>query len=316
MRRFLAGWLVLGLFVAFSFGCGGGREEAETGNGEPAAESPPAQAATIPGLGNLAGPITFVGVVPCADCPGIQVTLTLRPDGLFFRRDTYLEAEGGGDVTVLDRGTWSVRENVLVLSGEGGAPRHYAIQDAATLRMLDAAGEEIDSSLPYNMLRIPRADPFEDAFRLEGMFRYMADAGLFTDCNTGRQWPVAMESANAELERAYLQAPHEPGEPVLVRVVGRFLLRPPMEGPEDVEMLVVDEVLEVNPDGTCDPADMGQVAPRGPHRPTRRVSRPVPKLAEPPAILRDAGQEELEPEHPLRRMQKAPVPSDSTATPG
>jgi copper homeostasis protein (lipoprotein) len=252
MRRFPAGWLVMVVLVGFSFGCGGGKGDAETGDGEPVAEGPPAAAVTIAELGKLEGPVTFVGVVPCADCPGIQVTLTLRPDGLFFRRDTYLEAEGGTDVTVLDRGTWTSGENVLVLTGERNAPRHYAIQDAATLRMLDATGQEIDSSLPYNMLRIPRADPFEDAFRLEGMYRYMADAGLFTDCSTGREWPVAMESANADLERAYLQARHEPGEPVWVRVVGRFLLRPPMEGPENVEMLVVDEVVEVDPEGICD----------------------------------------------------------------
>ena len=41
---------------------------------------------------------------------------------------------------------------------------------------------------------------------LQGMYRYMADAGLFLDCATREQWPVAMEADNAALERAYAKA--------------------------------------------------------------------------------------------------------------
>jgi len=140
---------------------------------------------------------------------------------------------------------------VLVLHGEGEVDRRYAIRSPGELRMLDAEGKEIPSSLPYELKRIARADPFEDSFQLEGMYSYMADAGRFTDCLTGHSWPVAMESANAELERAYMDARTKPGQPVLIRVVGRFLPYPRMEGPGTEEMVVVDEVVDVDPDGSC-----------------------------------------------------------------
>ena len=51
---------------------------------------------------------------------------------------------------------------------------------------------------------------------LQGMYRYMADAGLFLDCATREQWPVAMEADNAALERAYAKAEVAAGSPLLV----------------------------------------------------------------------------------------------------
>jgi copper homeostasis protein (lipoprotein) len=68
------------------------------------------------------------------------------------------------------------------------------------------------------------------ARRLRGMFTYMADAGRFQDCASGRSYPVAMEADNATLERAYSSARPEPGAPLLVTLVGRFEQRPRMEG--------------------------------------------------------------------------------------
>ena len=51
--------------------------------------SAPAQQATAWEL-----PATYTGVLPCADCAGIVHTLTLRPDGLYFLRQTYLGKPG------------------------------------------------------------------------------------------------------------------------------------------------------------------------------------------------------------------------------
>ncbi len=65
---------------------------------------------------------------------------------------------------------------------------------------------------------------------MRGMFRYMADAGIFTECSTGQRWPVAHEADNAALEREYARASKNPGGPVLVSVEGRVAMRPKMEG--------------------------------------------------------------------------------------
>ena len=42
---------------------------------------------------------------------------------------------------------------------------------------------------------------------MTGMFRYMADAALFTECLTEASFPVAQENDYLALERAYLAAP-------------------------------------------------------------------------------------------------------------
>jgi uncharacterized lipoprotein YbaY len=59
----------------------------------------PAQAAP---LGSL--PASFIGELPCADCPGIRYQVNLFPDRAFFSRMTYL---GRGDEGNLDDiGSW------------------------------------------------------------------------------------------------------------------------------------------------------------------------------------------------------------------
>lgn len=47
-------------------------------------------------------PATFFEVVPCADCPGVAQTLTLRTDGLYRLRRTYL-SKSEGSFTELGR---------------------------------------------------------------------------------------------------------------------------------------------------------------------------------------------------------------------
>jgi copper homeostasis protein (lipoprotein) len=85
------------------------------------------------------------------------------------------------------------------------------------------------------------------------MFRYMADAGIFTECSTGQQWPVAQEGDNARLEREYGKVRQEPGGPVQVSVEGRIAMRPKMEGAGLQPTLVPDRFIGAFPDGACGP---------------------------------------------------------------
>jgi len=91
-----------------------------------------------------------------------------------------------------------------------------------------------------------------ESVRLVGMYQYMADAGLFTDCISGKKVPVAMEADNAALERAYLGAREQPGEAVLVTVQGRLEQRPPMEGEGTREHLIVERFEQVWPTESCE----------------------------------------------------------------
>ncbi len=84
-----------------------------------------------------------------------------------------------------------------------------------------------------------------------GLYVHFADAGLFTDCADGRRRPVVMEADNVALERGYGEIKHEDGQPLLVRVQGRYEQRPTMEGEGTEEVLIVDEFKEITADTEC-----------------------------------------------------------------
>jgi len=86
---------------------------------------------------------------------------------------------------------------------------------------------------------------------LQGMYSYMADAGIFIDCATREQWPVAMEGDNATLEREYAKASPGPGTPLLITVEGRVEPRPRMEGEGQETALVVERFVRTWPNETC-----------------------------------------------------------------
>lgn len=107
----------------------------------------------------------------------------------------------------------------------------------------------------------PDRDARETAtgIELEGMFSYMADAARFRDCRDGRSLPVAMEGAYIELERAYLNSGIEAGSELFVRVTGRVLERPSMEGNRSEFNLIIDKLESVDPDGSCDPTEPAEL---------------------------------------------------------
>lgn len=87
--------------------------------------------------------------------------------------------------------------------------------------------------------------------RWRGDFVYFADAAVFTDCASGKRWPVAMTGDYLALERAYLQWRSAPQAPLLANIDGRLEVREPMEGPAR-EHMVVDRFVSVQPGYTCE----------------------------------------------------------------
>jgi copper homeostasis protein (lipoprotein) len=212
------------------------------------AAAPAAEAARI----QLATPATFAGEIPCADCPGQRLVLSLRPDGIFLLRRTYREAADGRDAHFVEIGLWSTSPNGtrLVLRGGTEAPRQLAIRDAGTLRLLDTGGREIRSALSYDLVRAERFDPIADTFRMRGTYVYFADSAGFTECTTGRRFPVAGPAA-LELERAYLAARGAPGEPLLVTLDGHLGSAPAMEGDGMEEAVIVERFDRAWPGERC-----------------------------------------------------------------
>jgi copper homeostasis protein (lipoprotein) len=213
----------------------------------PAAVPPPLPAA----LRQL--PASFGGDLPCADCDGVRYRLNLFPDGAFYLGMVHLGKSGGESLD--DIGRWMVSSNqkVLVLKGGREAAALFRIVDATTLRKLDLEGRDIQSTLDYAVTRTAGFERLEPKLVMRGMYRYMADAGIFTECSTGQRWPVAQEGDNARLEREYGTVRKEPGGPVLVSVEGRIAMRPKMEGPGLQPALVPVRFIGAFPERTCGP---------------------------------------------------------------
>jgi copper homeostasis protein (lipoprotein) len=64
---------------------------------------------------------------------------------------------------------------------------------------------------------------------LRGLYRYLADVALFTDCASGERPGVAERGDDAALQRACAQAVPSPGGEMLATVEGRVEPRPPEE---------------------------------------------------------------------------------------
>ncbi len=93
--------------------------------------------------------------------------------------------------------------------------------------------------------------PPSGTMSLQGMYSYMADAGVFVDCATQERWPVAHEGDNAALERAYGEAPIAPGSPLLVTVEGGLDSRPRVDGRGKETTLIVQRFVRTWPRETC-----------------------------------------------------------------
>jgi copper homeostasis protein (lipoprotein) len=212
------------------------------------APKPPSKSAQAAPLGALPG--SFIGELPCADCPGIRYHVNLFSDRVFFLRTTYVgRANGTSD----DIGSWvlSSDRGKIILKGGREAPVLFRIRDENTLRLLDVEGRDIESPLNYELHRTKNFELLEPRLAMRGMYRYFADAGHFTECLTRRRWPVAQEKDNAELESAYAKARLAPAEELLVNLDGQVAMRPKMEGKGSQPTLVVERFIGVWPGEKC-----------------------------------------------------------------
>jgi copper homeostasis protein (lipoprotein) len=147
-------------------------------SGLPEPQAPAAAVRMVP-------PVTYTGRLPCADCPGIQLTVTLFPDSTFRLRQVYQDRPE----VFHNLGRWSVEENGsrLVLRGGTVAPRFSQIVGADSLRMLDHFGRPTQSNLNHWLVRATQVDPVRDTMWLRSTYIYLADAGRFTECLSGKR---------------------------------------------------------------------------------------------------------------------------------
>jgi copper homeostasis protein (lipoprotein) len=112
---------------------------------------------TTPKISNL--PATFMGTLPCADCPGIIHQINLLSNHRFASRMIYQERNRGFG----EHGRWELARDgtMLILRTAKGRAEKFAVVDGNTLRQLDADGHEIPSGLNYDLKRSAEFAPLE-----------------------------------------------------------------------------------------------------------------------------------------------------------
>jgi uncharacterized lipoprotein NlpE involved in copper resistance len=85
----------------------------------------------------------YKGMLPCADCPGIETTIQLSEDFSYVLTRKYV---GRNVKPTEEKGTfrWNRTGNAIVLSG--GAPNQYLVGEN-TLTQLDADGKKIEGAI-------------------------------------------------------------------------------------------------------------------------------------------------------------------------
>lgn len=89
---------------------------------------------------------TYSGILPCADCEGIQTTLTLNQDETYQLEEVYL---GKDDSSFNSTGAvqWDETGTIITLVNDNGStPVKYALE-GDSLAKLDADGEPINGDI-------------------------------------------------------------------------------------------------------------------------------------------------------------------------
>ena len=154
-------------------------------------------------LPNMIFPASYEGVLPCADCAGIETRINLWEDGVYHMHETTLGTPEG-DQSFFSLGRWHadpIVKSKIYLHGSKEAPAVFTILQDGSLEKQTIYGKPIAS--PHSNRLAPIVfTPININTSMTGEFRYMADAALFTECHTQRTYPVAMESDYLALEKA------------------------------------------------------------------------------------------------------------------
>jgi copper homeostasis protein (lipoprotein) len=184
--------------------------------------------------------IPMTGWAEDATWAGPQTVLTL------FADHSYRLRTGGGDAPAHDIGRWAREaDGTLLLRGGREAPLRLRAAADGALRVIGSQGRPVE-----DLQRQARLDRIDGPMRLRGLYFYLADAASFQECLSGRRWPVLIEGAHLDLERAYL-AQGEGGRWVLATLQGRFVVHEPEPGLPPREVIVVERFERLWPGETC-----------------------------------------------------------------
>lgn len=185
---------------------------------------------------------SYRGLLPCADCAGIETALFLDASGTWVMNQHYQ----GKHAAFATYGEWARTADKLVLTQSNGE-KHYFLPKDDSLVMLDMKGNPIHSSLNYTLKAVSLELP-TTPMAMTGEYTYLADAAIFKDCASGKVYPV---DSNAALQQAYLAVRDENISPVLLQFEAHFIQQPAADSDKYQNVLVSDGEAQFSPGKSC-----------------------------------------------------------------
>jgi len=88
---------------------------------------------------------TYKGILPCADCEGVETEIILNPDNTFVKRTKYI-GKDSKYFEISGAFSWNDTGNTITLAGITNAPSQYFVGENS-LTQLDMQGEKITGTL-------------------------------------------------------------------------------------------------------------------------------------------------------------------------
>lgn len=194
-------------------------------------------------------PASYSGTLPCADCPGIDYRLNLFADKSYYLQMHYQDS--GENSTFYQLGQWQQNSDQLRLLSDDPQQTAFQIEKDGNIRLMDQEYVLINSPLNYELQRDNDFYAVYPNMQFHGMYNYMADSGVFTECLTGQRWVVAQEADNAALELLYLEYIEAPNQPILIEATGYLESRANSDTGILQPTLIVTKADDIWPGETC-----------------------------------------------------------------
>lgn len=192
-------------------------------------------------------PASFSGQLSCADCPGIEMQLNLFADNSFYLKHHYQDRKPGEFYAL---GRWRQQRGSLQLLSNDEVPQ-FLVSSAEELQLLDQQGRLIKSDQNHTLTRDAAFTMIHPRGQFNGMYRYVAESGLFTECQTGQTWPVAKREDNQRLEQLYQHYAQRPNQALYTEITGKLTTIPNSDTGKPVQTLVVEESFHIWPAESC-----------------------------------------------------------------
>jgi len=93
---------------------------------------------------------TYAGIIPCADCEGISVSITLNPDETYMVSYMYLGKDDSFPISFSGKFSWNEAGNTIKLDIKDFPPYYFVGENR--LIQLDMDGNEIVGELADNYI--------------------------------------------------------------------------------------------------------------------------------------------------------------------